>query len=81
MNAMDRKSFQDRETQRQKSFKVIYDYTMGLIWFGAGLFFLLNKYAGDGFGFDPLTASIFGIACLSYGVFRFYRGYSAKKRS
>jgi uncharacterized membrane protein HdeD (DUF308 family) len=27
-----------------------------------------------------LTSTIFGIACLCYGVFRLYRGFSAKKQ-
>lgn len=77
---MDKNSFQEREARRQNSFRMIYDYTMGVLWFGAGVFFLLNKYIGD-LGFDSLTSAIFGIACLCYGVFRLYRGFSAKNRS
>jgi hypothetical protein len=53
---------------------------MGVLWFGAGIFFLLNKYLISGAGFDSLTSSIFGIACLCYGFFRFYRGFAAKKK-
>lgn len=71
--------FKEREEKRQQGFKVIYDYTMGVLWLGAGLFFLLNKYLIKGFAFDSLTSSIFGIACVCYGVFRLYRGFLAKK--
>ena len=72
-------NFKEKEEKRHLGFKVIYDYTMGVLWLAAGLFFLLNKYLVKGFAFDSLTSSIFGIACLCYGVFRLYRGFSAKK--
>ena len=72
-------NFKEKEQKRQQSFKVIYDYAMGVLWFGAGLFFLLNKYLVKGFAFDSLTSSMFGIACLCYGVFRLYRAFAAKK--
>lgn len=71
-------NFKKKEAKRQVRFKVIYDYTMGVLWVFAGLFFLLNKYLVKGFAFDSLTSSIFGIACLCYGVFRCYRGFSIK---
>ena len=77
---MDTKSFRDREEKRQTGFKTIYDFTMGIIWFGAGAYFLLNKYLGNNLGFDSLLSSIFGISCICYGAFRFYRGYTAKKQ-
>lgn len=72
-------NFKENEEKRQRGFKVIYDYSMGVLWFAAGLFFLLNKYLIKGLAFDSLTSSIFGIACLCYGVFRLYRGFAAKK--
>jgi len=53
---------------------------MGILWFGAGIFFLLNKYLIGTAGFDSLTSSIFGIACLCYGFFRLYRGFAAKRK-
>ncbi|MEY3433416.1 MAG: hypothetical protein RL131_1352 [Bacteroidota bacterium] len=73
-------SFRDREEKRQSGFRVIYDFTMGFLWTAAGIFFLLNKYIIGNMGFDSLTSSIFGIACLCYGIFRLYRGYSLKKQ-
>lgn len=77
---MDTNSFREREAKRQTGFRVIYDFTMGFLWFGAGLFFLLNKYIIGNLGFDSLTSTIFGISCICYGVFRLYRGYSTKKQ-
>jgi hypothetical protein len=32
-------------------------------------------------GLDSLTTTLFGIAALVYGVFRFYRGFTAIKRN
>lgn len=77
---MDTNSFREKEARRQGSFRIMYDFTMGILWFGAGIFFLLNKYLIGTAGFDSLTSAIFGIACLSYGFFRLYRGFSAKKQ-
>jgi hypothetical protein len=78
---MDTNSFRESEEKRKNQLRMIYDFTMGIIWFGAGVFFLLNKYLGNNLGFDSLLASIFGISCICYGAFRFYRGYAAKNRS
>ncbi len=75
---MDTNSFREREEKRKIGFKVIYDYAMGIIWFGAGAYLLLNKYLGNNLGFDSLWSTIFGILCIGYGAFRFYRGISAK---
>lgn len=78
---MDTNAFREREAKRQTGFKIIYDFVMGFIWIGAGVFFILSKQLGSvSIGFDPLMASIFGIACICYGSFRFYRGYTAKRR-
>jgi hypothetical protein len=77
---MDTNSFREKEARRQGSFRIIYDFAMGILWFGAGIFFLLNKYLIGTAGFDTLTSSIFGIACLCYGFFRLYRGFAAKRQ-
>jgi hypothetical protein len=66
---------------RQNGFRIIYDFSMGLIWFGAGLYFILGKYIGADWGIDSLTTTLFGVAALCYGVFRLYRGYAAKKNN
>jgi hypothetical protein len=52
---------------------------MGLLWSGAGLFFISYRYLGFEFGFDPLAAGIFGVACIGYGAFRIWKGFKAKK--
>jgi hypothetical protein len=75
---MDTNSFREREEKRKVGFKVIYDYAMGIIWFGAGAYFLLNKYFGNNLGLDSLLSTIFGISFICYGAFRFYRGISSK---
>lgn len=78
---MDTNAFREREAQRRTGFKIIYDFVMGIIWVGAGVFFILSKQLDTvNFGFDPLMASIFGIACICYGSFRLYRGFAAKKQ-
>lgn len=77
---MDTNSFREKEEKRKTGFKVIYDYSMGIIWVGAGAYFLLNKYLGNNLGFDSLLSSIFGISCICYGAFRFYRGISARNK-
>jgi hypothetical protein len=40
----------------------------------------LNKYLGNNLGFDSLLSAIFGISCICYGAFRFYRGYASKRK-
>jgi len=80
LHIMNTNSFRDRENRQRENFRVIYDFAMGIIWFGAGVFFLLNKYLGNNLGFDSLLSSIFGISCICYGAFRFYRGYASKRK-
>ena len=77
---MDTNSFRETEEKRKDQLRAIYDFTMGIIWFGAGVFFLLNKYLGNNLGFDSLLSAIFGISCICYGAFRFYRGYASKRK-
>jgi len=78
---MDTNSFHEREQKRQSGFKVIYDIAAGVLWFGAGVFFLAGKYFGGKLIVDSLMSTIFGIACLCYGMFRLYRGIFAKPTS
>jgi hypothetical protein len=76
---MDRKEFDRKQQKTQSTIRSIYDYGMGILWLGAGLFFLFSKKMGFDLNFDPLLANIFGGACVLYGLFRMYRGY--KKRN
>jgi hypothetical protein len=50
------------------------------LWLGAGVFFLAGKYLGGKLIVDSLLSTIFGIACVCYGVFRLYRGFYATKQ-
>lgn len=77
---MDTNSFQEREQKRQSNFKLIYDIAAGALWLGAGIFFLAGKYFGGKLIVDSLMSTIFGIACLCYGMFRLYRGIFAKTK-
>jgi hypothetical protein len=76
---MDTNSFRDREEKRQSSFKVMYDFAAGILWLGAGVFFLAGKYLGGKLIVDSLLSTIFGIACVCYGVFRLYRVFMQQK--
>lgn len=78
---MDTNSFRQKEENRQVQLRKIYDFAMGLLWSGAGTFFITAKYIGSGLGLDSLTTTLFGIAALVYGVFRLYRGFTANKKS
>ncbi len=78
---MDTNSFREREEKRQTSFRTIYDVVAGLLWLGAGIFIILNKYFGFNLMVDSLMSSIFGIACVFYGSFRLYRGVTGLKGS
>ena len=77
---MDTNSFRQKEENRQGQLRKIYDFVMGVLWSVAGIFFITAKYFADGLGLDSLTTTLFGIAALVYGVFRFYRGFTANKR-
>ncbi len=78
---MDTNTFRQKEENRQGQLRKIYDFVMGLLWTGAGIFFITVKYVSNGLGLDSLTTTLFGIAALVYGVFRLYRGFTANKKS
>ncbi len=71
----------DKEKQRRTSgLHALYDYVMGILWLGVGLFFLLNKTLGvEWMKSDPIIDNVFGVVGIAYGIFRFYRGYQRKK--
>jgi len=58
--------------------QTIYNYAMGILWTGLGVFVLFHKQLGYELGRlqnDPVLSSIFGGAAILYGIFRLYRGY------
>lgn len=77
---MDRNALQEKDIRRRGKIRVYYDMVMGVLWLLAGFFFIVNNYVGKGYGFDAMTATLFGVACLLYGSFRLYRATKAKKQ-
>jgi hypothetical protein len=69
----------DPEERRRKTNTLmhsIYDYGMGVLWLGLGIFFLLHdKFGIEITKLDTTLTTIFGVICIMYGLFRFYRGY------
>jgi hypothetical protein len=68
----------NQEGQRRRAnvlMRSIYDYTMGILWFCIGGFFLLHQKFNIDLNIDPVLATIFGISAMLYGGFRLYRGY------
>ena len=56
----------------------VYDYAMGILWTGLGIFVLFHKKWGYDLGLDDALRYIMGIACTLYGLFRIYRGFKNK---
>jgi hypothetical protein len=68
----------DYEDKRRKTnvfLHSLYDYTLGILWFSIGGFFLLHEKFGIELNFDKVLTTIFGISAVLYGAFRIYRGY------
>jgi hypothetical protein len=55
--------------------RTIYNYTMGVLWLGVGVFFLFHKKWGYDLKLDAILTNIFGVSAILYGLFRVYRGY------
>ena len=76
---MERSEFEKKQQRQQVTMRTIYNYSMGVLWLGAGIFFLFHEKLGfENMNFDPLVANIFGGACVLYGIFRLYRAYKQK---
>ena len=75
---MDRNEFEQINERRQAKIRSFYNYGMGILWFGVGIFFLNHRRFGLEGQFDPLLANIFGGSCIFYGLFRLWRGYKNK---
>ena len=70
--------FNDKERNTSTLLRTVYNYTMGVLWLGVGIFFLFHEKWGFTF-FDsekqkPLGV-IFGVSAILYGLFRVYRGF------
>lgn len=72
--------FEEKQRKRNALLRSIYDYTMGVLWMGIGVFFLWHEKMGfDRLVDDKVLTTIFGSASLLYGAFRLYRGYKTGK--
>lgn len=72
-------NWEDQKRKRNIFFHALYDYAMGILWLGLGLFFLLNKKLDiDWMKNDPVIDTLFGAVGIAYGLFRIYRGYQRK---
>ncbi len=78
---MDKQEFEEKQLRHQARLRSYYDFGMGALWTGAGIFFLGYQRLGLEFDFDPLLSSIFGGACILYGIFRVWRGYKTKQQA
>jgi hypothetical protein len=67
--------FDPNERNTNNGIRHLYDYTMGILWFAIGAFFLFHKKLGYDLQLDKTLTLIFGVSSVLYGAFRTYRGY------
>jgi hypothetical protein len=67
--------FETRNSNNNSRIRSVYDYTMGVLWFAVGVFFLFQKKLGYDLQLDKTLTGIFGVSSLLYGSFRIYRGF------
>jgi uncharacterized membrane protein HdeD (DUF308 family) len=71
--------FGDKQKDTSSWLRTIYNYTMGVLWLAAGIFFLFHRKWGYDLKLnnsaDVLLTNIFGASAVLYGLFRIYRGY------
>ncbi len=53
---MDRNEFEAKKDRQQARIKSFYNYGMGILWFGVGIFFLNHARFGLEGQFDPLLS-------------------------
>jgi hypothetical protein len=74
---MEREDFEQKKQRTRNMTRVIYDFAMGILWTGVGIFLLFHNKLGIQINFDDLLGQIFGGSCILYGLFRVYRGYKS----
>jgi len=69
--------FDSKNRNTSSLLRSIYNYTMGVLWLGVGIFFLFHEKWGYEFfkGKERLLGQIFGVSAVLYGLFRVYRGF------
>jgi hypothetical protein len=75
---MTERDFEQKQQRNRANIRLVYDFTMGILWSLIGLFLLLYRKLGFNLDFDPLISGLFGGACILYGLFRVWRGYKSK---
>lgn len=78
---MDRQDFERKQEKQQVGMRTIYSYAMGVLWVGLGIFFINHERFGMAGAFDPALAKFFGVVCIFYGLFRFWRGYKGHSKN
>ena len=75
-------AFENKERSTPSLLRKAYNYTMGILWFAVGIFFLFHRKWGYDLKLndprDVLLANIFGVSAVLYGLFRLYRGFKNK---
>lgn len=69
--------FDSKDRNTSSLLRTIYNYTMGVLWLGVGIFFLFHEKWGFEFFTNPKQKPlgvIFGVSAVLYGLFRVYRG-------
>jgi hypothetical protein len=65
----------DNKRDTSSWLRSLYNYTMGVLWIGVGVFILFHKKWGYDLELRPALGEIFGVSSILYGLFRVYRGY------
>ena len=75
-STMDRQAHEDRLQRQTIRTRTIYSYVMGALWFGAGIFLLVNRVGlSVATGYDTGVLTFLGGLFVVYGSFRAWRGY------
>jgi len=65
----------DKRRNLTSQLRTVYDFTMGILWTGLGIFVLMQKKFGYDLKLGEALTYILGISSTLYGLFRIYRGY------
>jgi hypothetical protein len=68
--------YEDKRRKRNLFLHSIYNYAMGALWLSLGIVSLFSKKLGIDLKIDnQALLTIFGVACIMYGLFRIWRGF------
>lgn len=65
----------ERRKKNYSQMRSIVDYSMGLVIFGFGIYFMFAPGKGAQFDIEPVLMYFFAGLCIVYGAWRIYRGY------